>query len=138
MMEDTETIELKNEESVTELHNLIINGLEKQDGNATLVVPLKTTPETKEIIVALPGIEGTCSLLTPLALQLNRNVFCCQYLMDQQNSFEEITEILLKVSFLNYSSFQSIICNSRRNFLMRSTPTIRLELSVILSGVVSH
>lgn len=82
-----------------ELHDLIASSLEEQDGTLNLVVPLKTTTTNVTPVVALPGIEGTCMLMKPLAAELNSTVLCCQYSMEEQSSVDEITEALIEVSF---------------------------------------
>lgn len=63
------------------------------------MVPLKSSVEATSAVtvIALPGVEGTCSLIANLAAQLNANVLCCQYLMEQQNSLEEIVDALIQV-----------------------------------------
>lgn len=86
--------------SYAELYDIIVSSLEGQDNTATVVVPLKSSVENNSAVpvVALPGIEGTSSLMASLAIQLTSSVLCCQYLMEQQNSIEIIVDTLIQVS----------------------------------------
>lgn len=87
-------------EGFSEFHTLILKSLESQDGSIPIVVPLTTlAQESCDVpLIALPGIEGTSALMVPLAAQLNRKVLCCQYVMEQQQTIEEIADVLLDVS----------------------------------------
>lgn len=103
MMENTNSGEKKSSDGYKdyrELYDLIVSGLEEQDGTDNLVYPLKSSAEnSSEIpVVALPGIEGTYPLIGTLANRLTYTVLCCQYLMEKQNTIEEIVDTLIEVS----------------------------------------
>lgn len=103
MMEDTNSGEKKSSDGYQdyrELYDLIMSGLEDQDGKTSLVLPLKYSAENNSGIpvVAFPGIEGTYPLMATLASRLTYTVLCCQYLMEQQNTIQEIADTLIQVS----------------------------------------
>lgn len=102
MMEVDNNTQTKTNEGAkdsTTLLDLLTKSLEDQNRNSNLVVQLKSSVAANSAVtvIALPGIEGNCSLMANLAAQLNANVLCCQYLMEQQNSLDEIVDTLIEV-----------------------------------------